>query len=105
MTVFVPSLTEFRKASASAGAGNISIKTLSPQKLRLELGAGNLVAQGLAASEKSKINGGAGNIKIRESNLAELDMDMGVGNLNFVGSLAGSNKINCGVGNTSVKFE
>ena len=94
----IPTGTEFRKADISTGAGTFTVEELSAQRLRLNLGAGEVKIASLSASGSALIDGGAGEITIDGGSLNNLDFDMGVGEVSLTSRITGDSEIDYGVG-------
>ena len=94
----IPKGTEFRKADISTGAGTFTVEELSAQRLRLNLGAGEVKIASLSASGSALIDGGAGEITIDGGSLNNLDFDMGVGEVSLTRRITGDSEIDYGVG-------
>lgn len=98
----IPEENVFDYADINAGAGSVTIDDLRASSLKIELGAGELKAGRLDASDKAEIDGGAGSVTISGGRLNNADIDMGVGELNLTGELSGKSSIDYGVGETNL---
>lgn len=98
----VPQYKIFDYVDIRAGAGTVTIDELSSNMLNIDLGAGELTAQILDASDKAEIDGGAGSVTIKGGHLSNADIDMGVGELNLESELSGKSSIDYGVGETNL---
>lgn len=98
LTLTIPEGTTFESVRLSAGAGKVTIDTLSADLLSFSLGAGDVSVKSLNAAKSAEIDGGAGRITIAQGALHNLDLDMGMGQLNLTSLLTGNNEINAGVG-------
>lgn len=96
--ITVPEDKVLKSSKITTGAGKVSVKTLSSEKLYFELGAGQVEIENLIATHSSKIVGGTGQINIKNGTLKNLDLEMGVGELRFSGALKGSCDMDMGVG-------
>ena len=96
----VPYDKVFDKASVSAGAGRVSIESLSANTLDLDFGAGEVDIENLVGASKAEINGGTGKLTVRDGALCDLDLDMGVGALYLTSRLSGKCELDYGVGET-----
>lgn len=98
----VPQDKIFDYVDIRAGAGTVTIDELSSNMLNIDLGAGELTAQILDASDKAEIDGGAGSVTIKGGHLSNADIDMGVGELNLESELSGKSSIDYGFGETNL---
>lgn len=98
----IPKDKIFDYVDIRAGAGTVTIDELSSNMLNIDLGAGELTAQILDASDKAEIDGGAGSVTISGGRLNNADIDMGVGELNLTSELSGKSSIDYGVGETNL---
>ena len=102
LTLTIPEGCIFENADIITGAGKLTIDTLSTDKLRLKLGAGEVKIGELNATLKSEIEGGAGKVSVNGGTLCNLDLDMGAGELNLTSSLLGNSDLNYGVGEANL---
>lgn len=100
----VPAGFVFDEANVSAGAGELTIDTLTANDLKLDLGAGETEIGYLTVSEKAEINNGAGELTIQGGELNDLSMDLGVGEMELTGKLTGDCLINYGVGEAKLNL-
>lgn len=98
----IPQDKIFDYVDIRAGAGTVTIDELSSNMLNIDIGAGELTAQILDASDKAEIDGGAGGVTIRGGRLNNADIDMGVGELNLTSELSGKSSIDYGIGETNL---
>lgn len=98
----IPQNKIFDYVDIRAGAGSVTIDELLSNMLDIDLGAGELTAQILDASDKAEIDGGAGSVTIKGGHLSNADIDMGVGELNLESELSGKSSIDYGVGETNL---
>ena len=95
-------LTDNRKTSTKSGSMeqalylDLYLPRQEYEEFELEMGAGNLTLDDLAADEV-KIDNGAGSISIRKLSCRELDVDAGVGEF-FAGSLEASEEADLDIG-------
>ncbi len=80
------------------GAGTLDAESLAAGIVELEFGAGRSTISELYATHSAKINGGAGLLEIRGGCLQDLDFDMGVGKVVLRSELLGKAKIEAGLG-------
>ena len=98
----VPQDKIFDYVDISAGAGSVTIDELRASSLKIELGAGELKAGRLEATDNAEVDGGAGSVTISGGCLNNADIDMGVGELNLTSELFGKSSIDYGVGETNL---
>lgn len=94
----IPEKYVFEGALISAGAGKVSIDTLSAKELTLELGAGATEIGTLEVKNHSSVSSGTGKLTIRDGELHDLSMEMGVGKLEFTGRMTGNCDVDFGIG-------
>ncbi len=104
LVIYVPNDLILDEIVIDTGTGKIEIDKLSTQKLYLDLGSGNLVANQLEVLEKSEIDGGVGEIEVKQGLLYNLDLDMGVGNATLNSYLLGKSDISVGVGSINLNL-
>lgn len=98
----VPQDKIFDYVDISAGAGRVTIDELRASSLKIELGAGELKAGRLEATDNAEVDGGAGSVTISGGRLNKADIDMGIGELNLTSELGGKSSIDYGVGETNL---
>lgn len=98
----VPQDKIFDYVDISAGAGSVTIDELRASSLKIELGAGELKAGRLEATDNAEVDGGAGSVTISGGRLNNADIDMGIGELNLTSELFGKSSIDYGVGETNL---
>lgn len=104
LVIYVPNDLILDEIVIDTGTGKIEIDKLSTQKLYLDLGSGNLVANQLEVLEKGEIDGGVGEIEVKQGLLYNLDLDMGVGNATLNSYLLGKSDISVGVGSINLNL-
>ena len=70
--------------------------------LEIEIGAGELIVEGLTATRSAELSVGAGTMTVTDCTLANAEIDCGMGELVFDGVLTGRGSIDCGMGNVTV---
>lgn len=98
----IPESHVFDYVDISTSAGSVTIDEISSNMLNIDLGAGELQARRLDASDKAEIDGGAGSVTIKGGRLNNAEIDMGVGELNLISELSGNSSIDYGVGKTNI---
>jgi len=102
LILYIPANTVFERVNMTAGAGRVTIDSLSAEDIDFSFGAGEVSIQSLIATSSADMDGGAGKITISGGALHNLDLDMGVGQFNLTSALAGRNKFDLGVGETNI---
>ena len=100
--VYVKGDTVLRDVKVNTGAGKVTLKDFSADRLEMDLGAGTAKVARVNVSKETDIDGGAGKLTIKDSVLCNLDLDMGVGELIMQAQLPGNSEIDCGVGNAKL---
>lgn len=94
----VPGGFSFGEADITTGAGKVTIDTLSADRVRFELGAGDVKISELSARSSADIDGGAGRIEISGGAMHDLSLNMGVGELDLASALSGDADLDYGIG-------
>lgn len=102
LVLTVPADYVFDSVEISAGAGYVTVESLSAARIEMELGAGEAEFEELNASVSADIEGGAGKLRIHGGSICGLDLDMGVGELALTAELNGNASIDCGIGTVSL---
>lgn len=98
----IPEGKLFEDASISTGAGKLSAKTLSANKVELKTGAGQVEFEHLEVNSDVKIKGGAGEITVLDGTLNNLSLNLGVGEFNMTAKLKGESNLKFGVGQSNL---
>lgn len=98
----VPEGFVFNEAGIEAGAGKVTVDSLSADVLKLKLGAGEAKIKNLIANSSADIDGGAGELNIDGGLLSNLKLDMGVGELTLKSRIEGESELDYGVGETNL---
>ena len=102
LTLHIPVDASFDRVNITTGAGRLTVDCLNTDRLRLELGAGEVNITNLVSKNSAEIYGGAGQITISGGALNNLDMEMGAGQLNLSSALTGECEFDFGVGETNI---
>ena len=102
LTLTVPREAVFDAVDLKTGAARITVDTLSTQHLRCELGAGEVRFGQLEVLQSATVKGGAGKLTVAGGSLRQLTLEMGVGELELRGRLLGSNRLELGVGGSTL---
>ncbi len=98
ITLTVPRGAELESALFEFGAAEISMEEIMAKKLYLTVGAGELKADKLTATELARFNVGAGTFSAVDVALTDAELECGVGEMNVSGIFYGDTKAECGVG-------
>jgi len=98
ITLTVPKDTEFDSVRFEFGAAEINIEGITAKELALTVGAGELEADRLTATESAKLTVGAGSMSAKNVNLTNARLECGVGEMNMSGSFEGDTNADCGIG-------
>lgn len=99
-------ITSTRKAKENAEDSRITLYLpagYSWQEVDLEVGVGQILAEGLQVSELD-ISVGAGEIRLSEMEVGNLGAEVGVGNFVAQGSVTGSIEAECTMGNLELQL-
>ncbi len=101
LTLTVPKDAELDSALFEFGAADIDMEEIHAKKLYITVGAGELNAENLTATESANITVGAGSINAEEVVLTNANLECGVGDMKF--AIAGEQdayygELNCGLG-------
>lgn len=102
--IYIPENKEFNEIDFDAGAGDISIETLTTKDFSFSIGAGKVEINKLNISNEAEIGGGAGKVDILSGEIRNLDLDMGIGEFNLNTKLLGNNNIEQGMGKLTIRL-
>lgn len=101
--ISVPEGKVFDEVKIKTDAGRVNAEyKFHAKNIDLDLGAGELVADGFFADEKITASVGAGNMDIMEFSAEKLKIDCGVGNAKLTGNVEEKAEADCGVGNLTL---
>lgn len=108
ITLYLPAGYNWQEVDLEVGAGVIRIggtnaSGMTAFKMDLEVGAGQIVAEGLKVSELDA-SVGAGEIRLNEMEVGILGASAGVGNFVAQGTVTGSVEAECSMGNLELKL-
>ncbi len=84
--------------------GTVTIpENCNPEKVEINIGAGELVVNDLAASKSAKLNVGAGTMTLNNCTMNNVEMNCGMGKLEYNGTLTGNGSVECGMGAVTVR--
>lgn len=98
ITLTIPKDAELDSALFEFGAAEVIMENVTAKKLYLTVGAGELNAERLTATEFAKFNVGAGAFYVDDAALTDAELVCGVGEMNVSGSFYGDTTADCGVG-------
>ena len=102
MTIYIPP-TLFKEVDINSGAGDITIDTLTTNKLDLNANAGKISIDNLTVYMKANIHTGVGRVNINGPLINNLKLTSGVGETNIKANLNGNNYLSSGVGNINLE--
>ena len=84
--------------------GTVTIpQNCDPEKVEINIGAGELTVQGLSASKSAILNVGAGSMTLNDCTMNNVSMNCGMGRMDYNGTLTGGGSIECGMGSVAVR--
>lgn len=90
--------------SMDVGAGECSLDEISGNEVSLNVGAGAIRTESLDA-EKLDLDVGAGEFRLKGVSVTrELDLELGMGNAEIDGAVTGNLKVDCGMGNVTMRL-
>lgn len=98
ITLTVPKDALLESALFEFGAAEISMEEIEAKKLYVTVGAGELTADRLTATELARFNVGAGTFSAEDVTLTDAELECGVGEMKVSGIFDGDTKADCGVG-------
>lgn len=107
ITVSIPKGMVFEKLSVEIGAAEASfeVEDVSCEMLTINVGVGNLQADGFRVLDLMDVTIGTGNVKIEDGVFRDVKLDCGVGNFSMDGIVAGDIDGRCGLGNMELELE
>lgn len=103
----IPSGVTFEKMDIDVGATNaeFSLRNVSCDTLLLDVGAGNIVADGFEVKEYMEVNAGVGNVEINGGTYRDITLECGMGNFSMEGTLEGNLVAECGMGSMDLELK
>lgn len=98
ITVTIPKDACFDRAAFEFGAAEVKINGLQAKKLHIAVGAGEVTATDICATEKASLEVGAGEFTAKGVDLKNASLQCGVGSMEIEGLIEGKSSIDCGVG-------
>lgn len=98
----IPKDAVLTEAVFEFGAADIEMENVTAKELVIKVGAGELNAHKLTATEKALFTVGAGAFSAEDVDLTNGVLECGVGEMEVSGSIAGESTVDCGVGETTL---
>ncbi len=98
ITITVPKDVCFERVVLEIGAAEAEISGLSAKQLQISIGAGDVTATNVCATEKAKFEVGLGEFTAKGVDLKNASLQCGVGSMEIEGLIEGKSSIDCGVG-------
>lgn len=105
VTIYIPDNFKPENLDIELGAGKVVLCDMEANNIDFELGAGELIANKIAVKNDSTLQVGAGSIDIKDLSTKNVTFDCGVGEIKVRGDIRGDSKVDCGVGNVSIKLK
>ncbi len=105
ITLIVPENAMLDSALFEFGAADIEMDRIAANKLYITVGAGELNADSLTATEFAKFNVGAGAFYADDVMLVNAELVCGVGEMELSGTIAGKSTADCGVGSMQLTLD
>lgn len=105
ITLTMPKDAVLESALLEFGAAEVDIEQLAAEKMYITVGAGELEADKLTATELAKLTVGAGAFYGEDVMLANAKLECGVGEMNLSGDITGESTVDCGVGSMELELE
>lgn len=105
ITLTVPKDAVLDSALFEFGAAEIGMEGITAKELYVTVGAGQLNAYNLTATELAKFNAGAGAFYADEVVLTNAELMCGVGQMNLSGIFTGDTTVDCGVGSMELDVD
>lgn len=102
ITLTVPKNAVLDSAVFEFGAAEIEMERITAKELYVTVGAGQLNAYNLTATELAKFNAGAGAFYADDVVLTNAELVCGVGQMNIAGTFEGDTTADCGVGSMEI---
>lgn len=105
LIIYIPKDLKLQKLTVSSAAGNVFLDGISLEKVKLDLGAGELKIEGCKSTKETDIDTGMGKTSIEGCSLRNLDLDIGMGKLTMTSYILGKSEIDCGIGQTDITLK
>lgn len=103
----IPKGASFENITINTGAveGDFTLDEIVCEKMDINVGAGNFMADKLTVTDKIEVTIGAGNVEIEDGEYQDVKLECGVGNLTFKGKVTGDITGHCGMGDMELELE
>lgn len=105
ITLTVPKDAVLDSGTFEFGAADIRMDGIAAKELYVTVGAGQLNASNLTATELAKFSAGAGALYAEDVALTNADLVCGVGQMSISGSFLGDTTADCGIGAMELEVE
>lgn len=105
ITLTVPKDAVLDSALFEFGAAEIRMEGITAKELYVTVGAGQLNAYNLTATELAKFNAGAGAFYADDVALTNAELVCGVGQMSVAGSFSGDTAADCGIGSMELEVD
>ncbi|MBQ8800194.1 MAG: DUF4097 family beta strand repeat protein [Lachnospiraceae bacterium] len=102
ITLTIPEDAVLSEAAFEFGAAEIEMDDITAKELLITVGAGELTAHKLTATEKALFTVGAGAFYAEDVELTNAILECGVGEMELSGNIIGESIVDCGVGETTL---
>lgn len=104
VNIYIPASYEFDYVNINAGVGKNQINNLVASNIKLDLGIGETIINGLTSLTKMNLNTGVGNLEINDALINNLTCELGIGKTTFKGIVTGTSKISTGIGEANINL-
>ena len=105
ITLIVPRNAVLERAVFEFGAAEIEMEQITAKKLSIKVGAGEINARGITATEQAELSVGAGAFYAENAALANAELECGMGEMEIAGSITGESVADCGVGSMQLTLD
>lgn len=104
LTIYLDSTLELEEVKLEIGAGTLTAQDLAAKRIDLELGAGKTEIDHLSASEGLRIDGGAGLLEVKGGKAKNAEIEIGAGKAELRLELIGNSRVESGVGKLELRL-
>ena len=104
LIIYVPDSCTLESADLELGAGNLQAEGLSAGKLEFSVGAGKLTVAELEA-EEMQVSVGAGAVSLEHVSVNNAKISVGAGNMSVAGQITGNVDGECAMGNLELNLQ
>ena len=105
VTLTIPEDAVLERAEFEFGAAEIKMEQINAKDLSITVGAGELHARNITATEKASLQVGAGAFYADKVNLVNAELECGVGEMELSGVITGDSTVDCGVGEMQLDID